>query len=115
VSCVDNVPTLLREGAPGTNAGGPAVYTAVHAGTTLAPGGVPIGFDLLGYDGLVRFHSWLYLHQAHLAVRVAEGDELLAEQRDSDGGCSQVWATLARHRPTVPDLDLESWNCSARC
>lgn len=64
------VATFLREGAPGGPAarawghtgatpGTPAVYAAVREGATLVLGGSVVGFDLLGYDGLAGFHSWL--------------------------------------------------------
>jgi hypothetical protein len=64
------VATFLREGAPGGAAarawgqdvaspGTPAVYAAVRKGRSPARGGQALGFELLGYDGMEGFHSWL--------------------------------------------------------
>ena len=35
------------------------VYAAIRERARLAPGGATVGCDLLGYDGLGGFHSWL--------------------------------------------------------
>jgi hypothetical protein len=66
---IDDRDTFLLEGIPEgpvARAWGhtgsdtvPAVYTRVREGRQLAPDGMSVGFELLGYDGLGGFHSWL--------------------------------------------------------
>lgn len=124
----DYVATFLREGAPGgpaarvwghtgANPGTPAVYAAVREGATLASGGAAVGFDLLGYNGLAGFHSWLcngleqlvyqelHIHpnEVGLLSTLEEAQQALASiSSDGVGKEPGVWLPWLAMRYAVP-------------
>ena len=55
----DLVPVFIEEARPRTPQEGPlGVFTCVLSNRCLAPGGTPLGWEILGLD-MASFHSWL--------------------------------------------------------